>query len=699
MSFLSPLFLFGLAALLIPIVVHLLNLRKTSPMTFPTLRFFTELIDKTVKRIKIKEYILLALRLLAVLFMSLALARPLWISENVNALAESERFVLILDNSPSMEQIDGEGPYFDQAKSTLRNIVNAASDQGQFLVLPTDGRGQNTSVSNKVSTLRKLASTEISFSGFNRDFLEAQISEILTEEDNYTFLLVTDGQVFLADEMKDIIEHEKRKTVTLNVIQVGERWENNASITDVRVENTIIAAGKALRVATEVTNFSENKLTNSFLSIKQGDQVVGQYSVSLDPWQSKEFLFETSSKPGTESVLLSVELEGDRWLFDNTRWLAIDMSKNRKIMRILQENRARSSQETSYFETALQVMSKSDVGMDIQTVPLNELSTGLIAEAQVIILDGLTNFSALPANALSEFMQKGGGLIFIPSQYSTLADANRFLRDLSLGEFTSQRGDFASFESLVTMDVINDAHPIFSSVFENKKADPIAIKWPSLFAYWMYSPASKVAQPIFSSSDRTPIFIQEKVGEGSIIVSGIGTEPGWSTFPANALYPAFWVRAIEMLSGNQSRPLSIQTGESMMVQVNAEESNFEVLSDGKMIRPTTKRSLNGQQVYFSSVDVKPGIVKLKSDQSIRHIAIQPNTKESDFRRYTSETLPTDDKTLFWTTGSKVSENKISAMYASGVTQSEIWQLFLLISLLLLATEIIFARFYSAENIK
>lgn len=699
MSFLSPLFLFGLAALVIPIVVHLLNLRKTSPMTFPTLRFFTELIDKTVKRIKIKEYILLALRLLAVLFMSLALARPLWISENANAIAESERFVFILDNSPSMEQIDGEGPYFDQAKSILRNIVNAASEDAQFLLLPTDGRGQNSSVSNKVNTLRKLAAAEISFSGMNKEFLEAQISEISQAQENYTFILASDGQVSAVDALKKLIESEKNKTISLNVIQVGERWENNAAITDVRVENTIISAGKALRVAAEVTNFSENKLTNSFLSIKQGGQVVGQYSVSLEPWQSKEFLFETTPKAGSKSVLLSVELEGDRWLFDNTRWLAIDVAESRKIMRVVQENRARNSQDKSYFETALQVMAKSDAGMQVQTVPLNGLSIELISEAQVIILDGLTNFSTLPGNALSEFMQRGGGLIFIPSQYSTLSDANKLLRDLSLGEFVGQKGNFASFESLVSMDVINGAHPIFSSVFENKKGESIAIKWPSLFAYWTYSPASKLAQPIFSSSDGTPIFMQEKVGEGAMIISGIGTEPGWSNFPANALYPAFWMRAVEMLSGNQSRPLNMQTGQKMVVQVNAAESNFEVIDDGKMIRPTSKRSLNGQQVFLSSVDFSPGIVVLKSDQTQRHIAIQPNIQESDFRRYSKETFPNEEKSLVWISNSEANEKKISTMYASGVNESEIWQLFLLISLLLLATEIIFARFYSAENIQ
>src|SRR6056297_146677 len=76
MNFLNPFFLFGLFAVAIPVIIHLINLRRPQKVSFSTLSFFNELRKSTIRRIRIKQYLLMALRALAVLFLALALARP-----------------------------------------------------------------------------------------------------------------------------------------------------------------------------------------------------------------------------------------------------------------------------------------------------------------------------------------------------------------------------------------------------------------------------------------------------------------------------------------------------------------------------------------------------------------------------------------------------------------------------------------------
>ena len=76
MGFLNPLLLVGLAAAAIPIVVHLFNFRRPQRVDFSTLRFVREIEATAMRRVRIRQWLLLALRTLAVLFLVLAFARP-----------------------------------------------------------------------------------------------------------------------------------------------------------------------------------------------------------------------------------------------------------------------------------------------------------------------------------------------------------------------------------------------------------------------------------------------------------------------------------------------------------------------------------------------------------------------------------------------------------------------------------------------
>ncbi len=104
MVFLNPSILLGLLAASIPILIHLLNFRKLQKVEFSTLSFLKELQKSKIKKIKIKQWLLLLLRVLIIVFLVLAFARPTL--ENVSiagatSTAKSSS-VFIIDNSFSM---------------------------------------------------------------------------------------------------------------------------------------------------------------------------------------------------------------------------------------------------------------------------------------------------------------------------------------------------------------------------------------------------------------------------------------------------------------------------------------------------------------------------------------------------------------------------------------------------------------------
>src|SRR5262249_24336350 len=114
MTFLNPLVLFGLAAAAIPVILHLLNLRKLRVIEFSTLTFLQELQQSKIRRLKPRQLLLLLLRTLLVISIVLAFARPALrgtMLGNFGSHANST-VVYILDDSFSEGASDEHGERF-----------------------------------------------------------------------------------------------------------------------------------------------------------------------------------------------------------------------------------------------------------------------------------------------------------------------------------------------------------------------------------------------------------------------------------------------------------------------------------------------------------------------------------------------------------------------------------------------------------
>ena len=136
MTFLNPAILFGLLAASIPIVLHFLNLRKLKKIEFSTLAFLKELQKTKIKRIKLKQWLLLLLRIAIIIFLVMAFARPTVKNYSVgNSSAAKTTAVIILDNTFSMSVVTENGSYLNQAKRIAKNLLNNFQDSDEIILL------------------------------------------------------------------------------------------------------------------------------------------------------------------------------------------------------------------------------------------------------------------------------------------------------------------------------------------------------------------------------------------------------------------------------------------------------------------------------------------------------------------------------------------------------------------------------------
>src|SRR3990172_10205653 len=157
MIFLNPAVLFGLLAASIPVLIHMLNLRKLKRIDFSTLAFLKELQKNKIRKIKFKQWLLLALRVLIILFLVMAFARPTLkgIAIGGTTSAAKTTAVFILDDTFSMSAVDAKGSYLNQAKATIQELMKQLQEGDDVALILVSGK--NT---DEVKTTGNLAEFE-----------------------------------------------------------------------------------------------------------------------------------------------------------------------------------------------------------------------------------------------------------------------------------------------------------------------------------------------------------------------------------------------------------------------------------------------------------------------------------------------------------------------------------------------------------
>src|SRR6201996_4717554 len=143
MHFLYPAFFFALLSLAIPVLVHLFNFRRYQKVYFSNVQFLKQINEQQSSRRNLKERLILAARLLALIFLVLAFTRPYISNQNPQNVGAQHVVSIFVDNSYSMETLNSEGSLLDEAKLRAKEIASAYSINDRFQLLTQDFEGKH----------------------------------------------------------------------------------------------------------------------------------------------------------------------------------------------------------------------------------------------------------------------------------------------------------------------------------------------------------------------------------------------------------------------------------------------------------------------------------------------------------------------------------------------------------------------------
>jgi hypothetical protein len=158
MSFLSPLFLFLGAAAAVPLLIHLLRRRIGARIDFPAARYLARAEREHSRTLRIRNLLLMLLRVAALLAVALAAARP--VARWVGAGHAPTALAIVVDNSLSSSAVTNGRPVLDQFKAMARDVLAASASSDRLFLVTIDGNvrgGSAALLRDEVDRLQPIA--------------------------------------------------------------------------------------------------------------------------------------------------------------------------------------------------------------------------------------------------------------------------------------------------------------------------------------------------------------------------------------------------------------------------------------------------------------------------------------------------------------------------------------------------------------
>jgi hypothetical protein len=565
MTFLNPFVLIGLAAAAIPIVLHLLNIRKLRTIEFSTLTFLKELQKSKMRRVKIRQWLLLVLRTVLVLLIVFAFSRPALKGTLAGIGTHAKTtIVIILDDTYSMSLQNERGVFQKQAQSVAIRLADMLKEGDDALFIRLSELPQAT-IAEPTHDLQRIRDairrTDPSYKHRTVEDALRLSSSLLRQSKNFNkeIYILTDNQKTTAlnplnvGSLRRTAQSADRPEMLSNVklflVPLSDKPFENIGIEKVEIAPTLFQRGKPFPVRAIVRNFGGARVQNFLVSMFLDGARVMQKSASLDGGGRAAVDFiATPQRTGLISGY--IDLEEDAFDGDNKNYFSVNVPGQLNV--VLVSSDAKSS---SYIRLALSVLNRDETSttLALKEIAPGQLASATLAQADVVILSNAASLSSSQADQLIQFSSQGGGVILFAGDLLNVTQYNAtLLPGLGLPALMPAQRRAISSTAFVSFEKIDFDHPLFQGMFENAKGvrgQKKNIESPKIFSSIRFA-SEKEIRSIVTLSDGTP-FLWEKMphtspkdmsertpSEDSHRVLGFAVAPNteWSDFPLKGIF-------------------------------------------------------------------------------------------------------------------------------------------------------------------
>ncbi len=612
MAFLNPVFLLGAMAASIPVLVHLVRRTRARRIEFPSLMFLRRIEQKTIRKRKLRNLLLLAMRCAALMLLALAFARPYFTGTNAQASDSGKSSsVILLDGSYSTRFADT----FNRARLAARDIVNRAAADERLALIQF---GQGYSILMPLKADRAQASALLDSAAPTleaTDYLQAiQAADSVLKDagGERRIYLISDFQE--SGWNRDAPPIKLRPGVQLIPVDVSESKPENLAVASVQAEPIIYAQKYAGKVVARVTNFGSNDARDVAVDFKLNDLTVERRPINLGPGASETIEFSGFNVP-EGSNRATVEIAGDQFPLDDKYFFTLTRDNQSKVLAIETASRGRS--ESFFLQQALLAGENNRHALTIKTA--GSVNPAELDSYQVVIVNDVADISDALATALKAFAERGGGLILAAGKHAEATGFNRAFAAIApaeLGEIVQTRGSYALM-SQVKMD-----HPIFSAFAKGGRLASTRV-----YAYHRAT-AKEGTSVIAALDDGSPLIIEGTAGSGKVLLVTTTLDTAWNDLPLTPMYLPLVRQTLEYLGGRETASSYI-IGQMFAASPDAEGALPLVENPAGGRIEDARRTATGELSIPAS---EQGFYRLRYRTTVENVAVNLDTKESDLAK-------------------------------------------------------------------
>ena len=638
--FLNPWMLLGAAAIASPILIHLLNKRRFKIVEWAAMDFLFQADKKNRRRVQLENFILLALRCLAMLLIALMLARPFLPSSITSVIQQSQKVerVLLVDDSLSQTVPRGNSTAFDDTKTTLKELIGRFAESSKtedWLTLMVTSDPDNPILANEPLTMATLGTLgesidQLSCVDRSVDYSASlnRVSQYLTgqrEAGGRALYVFSDLRQRDWSVQSDSETAPNKMLAAIGdavegcfVVDTGDDNDQNLSVVSVRPMEYPIA-GKVIPFEVLVKNNGDQDVqqVRVLFQVNEG-QPEYETIATLTPGQTEtlefRYVFPVSAATKLEAALSDLDeenkvpitnyrvlaqidrvslgnagLSADQLVQDSESLYAARVTDGIPVLLVDGAPSAVSERSDTHYLRALEVPGS---GLRVTTITPTDLETVSLSDYRVIFLCNMDEASADRVNSLERWVKNGGAVVFMPGdrvRAQTFNDA--FYREgagLSPVKLQTIEGD-PSLSQWGNFEVDPQGHPALRVVLESEATSVSKI---DVFLWWrsLVNPkllGKTVSVPLrLTDATKSPGMVDRSLGKGRVVFFAFPADADWSMWPKGDTFVPITLGLIDDFVGNSSESSAVQAGSVIKypVDLSAYESRVSLTNpDGDTV--------------------------------------------------------------------------------------------------------------------
>jgi hypothetical protein len=536
MSFLTPLFLLGLAGLAVPVIIHLIQRERKHVVEFPSLMFLRRIPYQSVRRRHVRHWPLLLLRLAALALIVMAFARPFFKRADVAAAASggAREVIVLVDRSYSMAYGDRWARAIDAARNAVTSLGQA--DRASIVFFATGAEVALRSTGDRGRLTAALATGKAGAGATRYGPALKLAGSILSESalPRREVILISDFQK-TGWQGADGVRLPDGSTVT--PLSVGGGDTANVAVTPVSLQRSAFSGQERVAVTAGVINRGSRPVAGLDVTLEVGGRAQQTQRVAVDANGSGSVTF-TPFTPEGRDTRGTVRIAADALVNDNAFHFVV--APKRPLKLIIAE-RGGGAGSSLYLSRAVSLSDAPPVDVSVEAV--ESLSAEDLASTSVVVLNDVPVSTPL-ADRLARFVERGGGLLVVTGGRAAWPGTADILPAQPGTAVDRTRG------SAARLGALEYGHSVFEPFRAPRSGDFSSARF---YGYRAVTVA-KDARVLARFDDGAPALLERRVGNGRVLLWTSSFDVQWNDLALKPVFLPFLHRAVRHLAAYEERP-------------------------------------------------------------------------------------------------------------------------------------------------